>query len=277
MAERLEINGVKTNVEVAGEGPALILLHGFTGSATGWGQHFAKFAETHRVIAIDALGHGLSDAPNDPTRYDMSYVIADFLTILDKLGIEKTALLGYSMGGRMALAIALAAPKRITHLVLESASPGLSDAAERRVRTESDNALADRIERDGIEAFVDYWEKLPLWQSQAQLPEEVRASQRATRLKNNPRSLVNSLRGLGTGVQPSFWDILDKLTMPTLLITGELDPKFCTIARHMQEAIPNASHTIIPGAGHAAHLERPEEFDRIVNQFLTTDKCLELV
>jgi 2-succinyl-6-hydroxy-2,4-cyclohexadiene-1-carboxylate synthase len=261
-------NRVDINLEKVGDGPALVLLHGFTGSAATWREHSQIFAQDHLVIAVDALGHGLSDSPADPTRYTFPQLAADFVALLDELGIEQTALLGYSMGGRMALYLALTAPERISKLVLESASPGLASEADRQVRAESDNALAGRIEREGIEAFVNYWEKLPLWQSQSQLSEAVRASQHAQRLHNNPRGLANSLRGAGTGVQPSLWDRLGELKIPTLLVAGEHDPKFCAIARQMQEKIPQARLEIVSGAGHAVHLERPDEFDNLVKDFL---------
>ncbi|MCZ7671308.1 MAG: hypothetical protein M5U34_31335 [Chloroflexi bacterium] len=119
--------------------------------------------------------------------------------------------------------------------------PGLKTEAERAERRHRDNALAGRIERDGIEAFVDFWESLPLWDSQKQLSAETRARLRQQRLQNNPLGLANSLRGMGTGMQPSLWHKLSEITMPALLLTGELDHKFCTIGEEMAQLIP-ASH-----------------------------------
>lgn len=270
---RFSVNGVNYNLEQIGKGPALVLLHGFTGSAADWRKHALVFAKQHyQVIAIDVLGYGLSDAPEEAERYSFAHLTKDFVAILDQLNIKETALLGYSMGGRMALHLALTVPERISGLVLESASPGLATESERRARIESDNALADRIEREGVEAFVDYWEKLPLWNSQSQLPEAIRATQRAARLHNNPRGLANSLRGAGTGVQESLWEWLPSLKIPTLLIAGELDQKFSDIARQMAEKLPIAQLTIVAGAGHNVHLERPEEFENLVMEFLATDK-----
>ncbi len=268
---KLFVNNVEINVEIRGSGPSLVLMHGFTGSAISWREHSAKFAENFQVMALDALGHGLSDAPADAARYSFKNLTADFVTVLDKLEIEKTALLGYSMGGRMALNIALNAPERISRLILESASPGLQDIGERKAREISDNALAHRIERWGIEAFVDYWQDLPLWESQRNLPKSILQRQRAARLKNNPCGLANSLRGVGTGVQPSLWERLPELKMPVLLIAGELDTKFVAIARQMQAKIAQARLEIVPGAGHTVHLEQPELFDRLTLEMLKSE------
>ena len=127
----------------------------------------------------------------------------------------------------------------------------------RRQRREQDNNLADFIEREGIAAFVARWEALPLWASQAQLAEEVRVQLRRRRLQNNPVGLANSLRGMGTGRQPSLWGHLAVLDVPVLLLAGELDNKFVAINRKMARLLPRATLQIVPGAGHTVHLERP--------------------
>jgi 2-succinyl-6-hydroxy-2,4-cyclohexadiene-1-carboxylate synthase len=151
-------------------------------------------------------------------------------------------------------------------LILESASPGLADAAERRSRIASDEQLAASIERDGLASFVEYWSTIPLFSSQQRLPESQQTEIRVQRLLNNPQGLANSLRGLGTGVQPSLWDRLVELKMPALIMAGELDHKFAGIAQRME--IPNRKVVIVPDAGHAVHLEQPATFDRIVVGFL---------
>jgi 2-succinyl-6-hydroxy-2,4-cyclohexadiene-1-carboxylate synthase len=177
--------------------------------------------------------------------------------------------LGYSLGGRVALHYAVAAPERVAALILIGASPGIPDEAERRARREADEALARDIERDGVAAFVDRWERLPLFASQATLPAEVRASLRAQRLRNSPTGLANSLRGMGAGSQPSLWDRLPGLHVPTLLIAGELDAKYCDLARKMAAAMPAARLALIPRAGHAAHLEQPAALATAVHDFFS--------
>jgi len=268
----VQVNGVRLGVEQRGEarksGPALVMLHGFTGSAAGWGRQLDTLAAYGlRVIALDLLGHGQSGAPADPQRYAIEYCRQDILVALQELGVSKgqAILLGYSMGGRIALYTAFSGFFRA--LILESASPGLEDPAEREQRRISDEALAASIERDGVQAFIERWEELPLFASQKTLPLESRETLRRQRLQNRATGLAQSLRGVGLGVQPSLYDRLPALHIPVLLIAGELDTKFTAIARHMAQALPQSQLRIIPGAGHTIHLERPEEFVSLVRDF----------
>jgi len=264
----LNINDITLNVELSGTGRPLLLLHGFTGSAATWAGLAARLAPHHRLVAVDLIGHGRTAAPDDPARYHMERCVADLLALLDALSIARADVLGYSMGGRVALQLAAAAPDRVGALVVESGSPGLSDPAERQARAAADDALAEAIERDGLAAFVDRWERLPLFASQLALPAELRERQRAQRMRSSPCGLANSLRGMGTGRQSSLWDRLSELSMPALLIAGALDQKYCAIARQMAAAMPSARLAIVPGAGHAIHFERPAEFAELVQDFL---------
>ena len=268
---RIAVNGVRLNVEVRGEGTALLLLHGFTGSAATWAP-FLDAWPGFTTIAVDLLGHGGSDSPLDPERYRMERCLEDLLALLDRLGIPLTAVLGYSMGGRVALRLALEAPERLWALILESASPGIEDPIERQQRLRSDAALAERVEREGIEAFVDYWETLPLFASQARLPLTVRQQLRRQRLANKPVGLAYSLRGMGAGVQEPVLNHLNGLRMPVLLLAGALDERYCALARRMAAALPCARLEVVPNAGHAVHLEQPAAFATAVREFL--DGCL---
>jgi 2-succinyl-6-hydroxy-2,4-cyclohexadiene-1-carboxylate synthase len=269
---RLTVNGLALNIETSGQGASLVLLHGFTGAAAHWSTHSAAFAPHAHVIAVDLPGHGASESPPDPARYRMERCVDDLRALFDALGLERVKLLGYSMGGRVALHFAAAHPERVERLILESASPGLADPAERAARTSSDEELARFIEENGVEAFVKRWEALPLFASQVRLPEAARAALRAQRLRCDPRGLANSLRGLGTGVQSPLWERLPTLPTPTLLIAGELDAKFAEIARAMRARLPAARLEIVAEAGHTVHLEQPEAFARIVIDFLTADR-----
>jgi 2-succinyl-6-hydroxy-2,4-cyclohexadiene-1-carboxylate synthase len=181
--------------------------------------------------------------------------LAATLAYLAALIDEPHVLGGYSMGGRIALHAALARPRLVERLVLVGASPGLADVTQRAERRAADEALADRIERDGLEAFAAEWAELPLWEGQA---ERVRAAANADRLRNTAAGLAAALRGLGTGVLPPLWDRLGELTMPVTLVVGERDAKFRATAERMAERLPAASIVVVPGAGHAAQLERPE-------------------
>jgi 2-succinyl-6-hydroxy-2,4-cyclohexadiene-1-carboxylate synthase len=222
------------------------------------------------IVALDMLGHGQSDAPADAERYSIEHCQADILAALQALGIERgeAILLGYSMGGRIALYCAFSGYFRA--LILESASPGLATPAERQQRRASDEALATRIEQDGVEAFIDYWRNIPLFASQQQLATERREELHAQRLNNRAQGLANSLRGVGTGMQPELYTSLPTLNLPVLLLAGELDSKFCAIAQQMACQLPQARLQIIPGAGHTIHLEQPGEFVTCVGEFCTT-------
>lgn len=254
--------------ELHGEGPPLLLLHGFTGGLANWAPVIARLQSGHRLITLDLPGHGRSDAPPDPAAYAMPAVSRHVAALLDHLGYEDVHLLGYSMGGRLALYLALHYPQRWRSLVLESASPGLATAAERHSRIAADNTLADFIEQHGIEAFVDRWEALPLFTSQEKLPDATQEAHRALRLQNSPQGLANSLRGMGAGAQPSLWQRLDELVLPTLLIAGSLDHKFVNIARQMAQHVTHAQLQIVPDAGHTVHLERPALYTQLLLNWL---------
>ena len=270
--DRIRVNDAWFGIEQRGskDAPALVLIHGFTGSVASWGAHLDVFATSGlRVIALDMLGHGRSDVPPLPSRYRIHECCEDILAIMHTLDIQEgeATLLGYSMGGRIALYTAFSGFFR--NIILESASPGIADENERYRRYRSDDALADLIEREGMAEFVDIWERIPLFESQKQLSPEAQATLHEQRMSNSERGLANSLRGVGTGQQPSLHTKLPELTLPVLLIAGELDSKFSGIAREMAAALPHAQLAIIPGAGHTVHLERPAAFDRIVLEFLS--------
>jgi 2-succinyl-6-hydroxy-2,4-cyclohexadiene-1-carboxylate synthase len=219
-------------------------------------------------ISVDLLGHGNSDVPMDPARYRMEKTVTDLIGLFDQLGLDRVHLMGYSMGGRVALYLAAHYPKRVKSLILESASPGLANADERRARIRQDEAWIEIIENEGLERFIEHWERQPLFATQAALPEAVRADLRAQRLRTNPRGLINSMRGLGTGVQPSLWHKLDQISCPTLLVVGENDHKFTGIALKMAASMRQVRVSIVDGAGHTVHLEKPNEFDHLLLNFL---------
>ena len=261
-------NGVDFHVEETGNGPPLVLLHGFTGSAASWAPLGRDLARDHRVIVIDLIGHGASSAPADPSRYAFEQALRDLAEVTAELGITRASWLGYSMGGRLALGMALDYPDRVSALILVSATAGIHDEHERLQRAEEDEGMARRIEEAGVEAFVDEWERLPIWESQRTLPDEVYRAQRDIRLGNRAVGLANSLRGMGQGAQPSYWERLGDIETPVLLVAGVLDRKYVGIAGQMGVRIVDATLSIMPEAGHAVHLERPREFIEDVRAFL---------
>jgi 2-succinyl-6-hydroxy-2,4-cyclohexadiene-1-carboxylate synthase len=264
---RISVNGIHLNVEEHGEGPPLLLLHGFTGSAETWRPFFEAW-HGFRLVALDLHGHGESDAPADPARYGVAQCLEDIVAVLDAMEVERTALLGYSMGGRIALHFALEHPNRLSAAVLESASPGIEDEAERAKRVEADEELARNLERDGLEAFIDYWQSIPLWASQASLPNELREELHQQRLRNSVIGLANSLRGIGAGTMPPVYHRLSEIKVPTMLIAGALDERYAELARQMRLRIADSTLWIIQDAGHAAHFEQPQVFGALVADFL---------
>jgi 2-succinyl-6-hydroxy-2,4-cyclohexadiene-1-carboxylate synthase len=258
---------LRLHVVSSGEGPPLLLLHGFTGSLSTWDYFRSKLDSSFRVIAVDLPGHGQSSIPKDPARYSLDRLSTDLAKVLDGLEIESAAVFGYSMGGRAALRFALNEPTRLGALILESTTPGI-DEASRAQRAQADGLLADMIERDGVAAFVARWERLPLWNTQARMPDAGRQALHNQRIANDPRGLANSLRGAGSAADPAVTARLGEIQAPTLILTGELDTKYIEIGRILQSGIPNAEMQIIPDAGHAIHLERPDAVIDAVQGFL---------
>lgn len=251
-------DGLRLHVRIEGRGEPLLLVHGFTGSVEAWGEETLRgLAQGFQVVAVDLLGHGASDVSDDPMRYGIDEMLRDLCQVLDAAAVDQARWLGYSMGGRIALAGAIRKPSRVSALILESASPGLAGEKERQARRRADEALAEGILRGGMEAFVDHWMGLPLFATQGKLPNPVLQASRERRLKNSPEALAACLRGNGTGAQPSFWEDLETIQAPTLLMAGEEDVKFTEIARRMSQSIPEADLRVVPRAGHSIHLENP--------------------
>lgn len=262
------MTGLPLHVERDGDGPAVVLLHGFTGSGRSWDDLRAELRPHFTVVAVDLPGHGQSPAPADPAAYAIPRVIDDLARTLDGIGIATAAMLGYSMGGRTAMRFALAHPDRCPALVLESTSPGIADPERRAARRASDEALAILLDDQGIEAFVNQWEHLPLWASQAYMPDERRRRLRALRLGQSAGGLAHSLRGGGAGEETPVLDLLPGLRMPVLLVAGALDEPYAEHAKAMAERLPDARVEIVPGAGHAVHVEQPIRYASIVKSFL---------
>ncbi|WP_213423593.1 2-succinyl-6-hydroxy-2,4-cyclohexadiene-1-carboxylate synthase [Bhargavaea massiliensis] len=263
------IRGIRVGFREAGnpDGEPLVLLHGFTGSSASW-TVFADELGAFRLIMPDLTGHGETEAPEAPGRYAMAEQVADLDALFTRLGLARFSLLGYSMGGRIAIGYAAAHPEKVSRLILESTSPGLRTEEERLERRESDGKLAAFIEREGIRAFTDRWENVPLFASQKQLPAHVKQRVRNGRLGNDPAGLAGSLRGIGTGSQPSYWESLERYGMPVTLITGALDNKYVNIAKDMSRRLPDVHHVNVPDAGHTVHVENPARFATIVRKAL---------
>ena len=239
-----------------GDGSPVVLLHGFTQSGAAWDPIAAKLAAEHRVVTIDAPGHG------DSSRVRAG--LTDGADLMVKVVPAPAAWVGYSMGGRFALHVALHHPEAVSRLVLVSTSAGIEEREERARRREADEVLAKRIEAEGVETFVRGWLSQPLFSS---LPPEAAALD--SRLNSTAEGLASSLRLAGAGEQEPAWGRLRSLSMPVLVVTGAVDTKYRALGERLVDEIgANARLKVIAGAGHACHLERPEAFLAAVGPFL---------
>ncbi|WP_430784631.1 2-succinyl-6-hydroxy-2,4-cyclohexadiene-1-carboxylate synthase [Virgibacillus flavescens] len=251
--------------EKSGAGDPIILLHGFTGSTDTWTSFVSQLDTSFQVIAIDLPGHGKTCVSEPKSMEDCCH---DLKKIIDQLGYKKIHLLGYSMGGRTALSFAMMYPELINMLVLESASPGLENENDAYERAAKDKRLSERLQNDGLESFVEFWENIPLFDTQKKLPLSTRQKIKQERLSQKAEGLAMSLTSMGTGVQPSWWDRLETFTSPVLLLAGEADHKFININKQMSNRLPNSNLVIVKNAGHAIHVEESEIFGKIVSEFL---------
>jgi 2-succinyl-6-hydroxy-2,4-cyclohexadiene-1-carboxylate synthase len=227
--------------------PPVVLLHGFTNTGRSWDRVIAALPDGGDTIAPDLRGHG--DAA-DARPVTLEAVIDD----IDGTAPDPFTLVGYSMGGRIALHAAFGLSDRVRRLVLIGASPGLKTAAARAERRAVDEKLAEHAEHETIEQFAVRWARTPLLADQ---PDAIRAAVQADRLRNRPAGLAAALRGLGTGTLPSLWPRLRSLELPVELIVGDRDVKFREIAQRMAEELPDARVVVVPDAGHAVHAEAP--------------------
>jgi 2-succinyl-6-hydroxy-2,4-cyclohexadiene-1-carboxylate synthase len=267
----MEIDGLRLHVELRGQGPDVVLLHGFTGSTRSMASVAQGLAGRFRTLSIDLVGHGRSEAPHTAERYAMSRCVEQVAGALDALIAKRAHLLGYSMGGRVALALCAARPERVASALLVGASAGIADPDARAARRRADEALAERIERDGVPAFVDAWMAQPLFETQhRRLSAAALTAAREQRTDNRAPGLANALRGMGTGAQEPLHASLASVRVPVCLAVGEEDDKFRALAADLAQRMPTSRIETIPAAGHAAHLENPAAFLGAARHFFET-------
>lgn len=251
-------------------GPAdaqvVLFLHGFMGSHADWQEVTSVLEGEYRCLAVDLPGHGKSTGLGDPA-YTMEGASRLVLDLLDTLEVRRPAVVGYSMGGRLGLYMAMENEKRCDRLFLESASPGLELEVDRITRRGLDEARAIRLESVDYDSFLQEWYGQPLFASVA-AKKELLVGLMSARRSNDPQELARSLRGMGTGRQPSLWERLAGLDVPTLAIAGALDGKYVEIAERMAVLSDRVRAATVPNAGHIIHLENPEAFILLLRSFL---------
>ncbi len=256
--------------EIAGNssGPWIVLLHGFMGSSEDWRELLRCLRGTYRVVLIDLPGHGASlPGPVQTAACTMTSTAQSVLQVLDDCRIDQCALLGYSMGGRLALHLALAHPERFRAVALESASPGLRTEDERRRRRDHDDMLAARLEDEELALFLDSWYRQPLFATLRAHPSFEGLLER--RLRNESAELAAALRALSTGRQESLWSELADCRLPILFVAGDKDHKYRSIAQAMAQSCPAGRLQIISRAGHNIHCESTRVFAEQVEDFFS--------
>ena len=252
-------------VTVVGTGKPLVCFHGFSESESTWdGIEIPGY----RLIRIDSIGHGRSARPMELTPYTLSQMLSDLHRVIYAVAGERYALMGYSMGARLALLYALEYPEEVTHLVLESGSVGIEDETERQERYAADRVLANRIREHDVQWFSETWAKLAIFQTQQSLPTKVQQQIQRRRLLNSPHALAFTLEGSGQGSMPYVGHRLLELTMPVCYISGELDSKYTAIGAQYFGNV----HCIVSKVGHNVHVEAPEVYGQILKQFFYTGR-----
>jgi len=246
-------------------GRRLVLLHGFTQGPGSWDRLLASLDPSLEVVRVTLPGHGPAEGGSAHVRLPFEAAagaVAD--AVAATAGPEPATWFGYSLGGRLALRAALDRPDLVGALVLLGATAGIEDAAARADRVEIDERLASGLERQGVERFVDGWLAQKLFARLSRTAAGVEERRAGT-----VAGLASALRLLGTGVQEPVWDRLGEIEVPVLLMAGEHDSKFAALAFRLAAGIgPSAGITFVPGAGHAAHLERPRSVATILTRFL---------
>jgi 2-succinyl-6-hydroxy-2,4-cyclohexadiene-1-carboxylate synthase len=237
------------------ENARVVLVHGFTGINESWAGVTAELGPGFEVVPVGLPGHGTSDPGN------LGFEQA--AAAIGEAG-GRAAYVGYSMGGRLCLRLAVDRPDLVSALVLIGASPGLASASDRAARREADERLAASIERDGTEKFLQRWLSHPLFATLDPSPEEL-----DRRRQNAPEGLASALRLLGAGAQEPLWDRLGELRMPVLVMVGERDQKFLATSHEMVEAGLKARLEVVPTVGHAVHLEDSASCGRLIREFLS--------
>ena len=249
------------------EKPVLLFLHGFMGGSADWADIAISLSDEYQSIAVDLPGHGKTVVTGGPDAYKMENCAAGLLCLMEELEISKCSLVGYSMGGRLALYLAVRFPEQFSKVVIESASPGLKTKQERQARIVRDEELSQLLKAGPLDQFLAKWYDQPLFatlkKDQVRFKELVKS-----RLNNDKAGLALSLRMMGCGAQPSLWEEFYKVKSLLFIIAGEKDEKFQKIGRKLAAECKMASLSIVRNAGHNVHFENFEEYVKQVRGFL---------
>ena len=239
---------------------AIMAVHGFTGSGLDFESFAASLPGEFSLYALDLAGHGSAAHVSAATDNSLDSLATSLSETIRALSLERPVVLGYSMGGRVALHHALRHPDEVGALVLVGAKAGLDDAKEREARRLADERLADEIEARGLGWFLEYWSAHEMIRSQRRIPQPYLERWDLRRSAGAPVGLASSLRNAGLGAMEPLWSVLSELEPRTLFVCGEQDERHRSIAQDMAKSIPNGRVAIVPGCGHAANFEEPSTF-----------------
>lgn len=245
----------------------VLFIHGFMGSSEDWRPIAQALSHDYRCVLLDLPGHGYTPVRSDAAAYTMAAVSRDVMHLMDRLAPDRFFIVGYSMGGRLALYLAADYPERIEGLIMEAASPGLPTETDRAERRDYDERIAAELEIGNWDTFLEQWYDRSLFDTLREQGPRFDALLEQRR-RNNARELAKVLRGMGAGAQPSLWDGLSGIAVPIVLIVGERDPKYHSIAEDMRDFLGRAAVAVMPGAGHNVHFEKPADYTRLLQGLL---------
>jgi pimeloyl-ACP methyl ester carboxylesterase len=246
-----QINGIQVRYDATGDGPAVLLTHGYSATGRMWAPQIEALKDRYRIITWDMRGHGETESPDDPEQYSEALTLADMLGLLEFLGEDRAVVGGLSLGGFMSLAFHLAHPEAVRALVLCDTGPGYRSPDARAGWNRAAEKRALDLEAQGLDALGS--------------GTEVRATARYHR---SAQGLAHAARGMLAQLDSRVIDHLPEIRVPTLIIVGERDEPFIGASEYMAAKIPGARLEVIPGAGHAANLDNPDHFNRVLGTFL---------
>lgn len=270
VVDQVQFNVVLNEDDLSSTKTPVIFLHGFTGSSNDWDFIKEKLPQDYYPVCIDLIGHGQTDSPKEINHYSCGAIVYQLNSIFEKLNLPQFIIVGYSMGGRAALSYIIKYKSKIKAAILESATAGIENMHEKKLRVEHDLLLSDQIMKEGIDWFMEFWLNLPMFNSLKDIYNLDELKNKRT--INNVIGLSNSLAGFSAGLMSNMWDELYYLDFPIMYISGSKDEKFTRLNRQMAEKTKNSIHVTIENAGHNTHLEKPELFTKFVNEFLNHPK-----
>ena len=249
---RAQVNGIAIDYEVTGDGPVVLLGHGYGSTRHMWDEQHRALADRWRVVSWDMRGHGQTDSPDDPARYSAALTVADMRALLQHLDVERAVIGGLSLGGYVSLAFVLAHPEMTRALVICDSGPGYRNAEARAQWNQRAHERAANLEAKGLEA----------------LARRSRETQQA--VHRSAQGLAHAARGMLAQEGAAIIDSLPTIRVPTLIILGDRDTPFIAPCEYMAKKIPGARLEVIPGAGHSSNLDQPEIFNRVLREFLAS-------